>query len=127
MVVGDKRSPRFVKPGALIRIWGPRTLGPPLVANAAEDNCEESGDGGCLNVFTTCVDDEEAKSRGFRRRFNFLTLPVDNDDKGGRHTNPSVDNDEGFNMANIISVLDRREVSDITVDTTRSQVYINES
>ena len=28
-------SPRFVKPGALIRILGPRTLGLPLVANAA--------------------------------------------------------------------------------------------
>ena len=27
-------SGRFVKPGALIRIWGPRTLGLPLVANA---------------------------------------------------------------------------------------------
>ena len=34
MVVGDTWSPIFVKPGALIRIWGPRTLGPPLVANA---------------------------------------------------------------------------------------------
>ena len=34
MVVGDTGSPRFVKPGALIRIWGPRTLGLPLVANA---------------------------------------------------------------------------------------------
>ena len=34
MVVGDTRSPRFVKPGALIRIWGPRTLGLPLIANA---------------------------------------------------------------------------------------------
>ena len=33
MVVGDTRSPRFVKPGALIRIWGPRTLELPLVAN----------------------------------------------------------------------------------------------
>ena len=32
--MGDKRSPRFVKPGALIRIWGPRTLRPRLVANA---------------------------------------------------------------------------------------------
>ena len=27
---------RFVKPGALIRIWGPRTLGLPLVANAPD-------------------------------------------------------------------------------------------
>ena len=31
---GRHRSPRFVKPGALIRIWGPRTLGLPLIANA---------------------------------------------------------------------------------------------
>ena len=34
MVVGDTRSSRFVKPGALIRIWGPRTLGLLLVTNA---------------------------------------------------------------------------------------------
>ena len=35
VVVGDTWSPRFVKPGALIRIWGPWTIGLPLIANAA--------------------------------------------------------------------------------------------
>ena len=34
VVVGDTWSPRFVKPGALIGIWGPRTLGLLLIATA---------------------------------------------------------------------------------------------
>ena len=33
-MVGDTGSPRFVKPGALVRIWGSRTLRLLLVGNA---------------------------------------------------------------------------------------------